>query len=52
MAERSEAKSAKGSFASKYLEFLFLTRSFASRFMHLFAQSFLAYNKWTTNLSL
>jgi hypothetical protein len=29
MAERSEAKSAKRSFASKYLEFLCLTRSFA-----------------------
>ena len=32
MAERSEAKSAKRSFASKYFEFLYLTRSFGSRF--------------------
>jgi len=32
MAERSEAKSAKRSFASKYFKFSFLTRSFASRF--------------------
>ena len=31
MAERSEAKSAKLRAASKYLEFLFFTRSFASR---------------------
>ena len=30
--ERSEDKSAKRSFASKYLEILFLTRSFALRF--------------------
>ena len=33
MAERSEAKCAKRSFASKYLKFWFLTRSFASRFL-------------------
>jgi len=32
MGERSEAKSAKRSFASKYLKILFLTQSFASRF--------------------
>jgi hypothetical protein len=32
MAERSEAKSAKRSFASKYIEFWFLTRSYASRY--------------------
>jgi len=52
MAERSEAKSAKRSFASKYLNFLFLTRSFASRFLLRFAQPFLAKNQMTTTLSL
>jgi len=52
MAERSEAKSAKRSFASKYFKFLFLTRSFASRFLLRFAQPFLAKFKWTINWSL
>jgi len=42
MAERCEAISAKRSFASKYFKFLFLTRSFASRFLLRFAQPFLA----------
>ena len=42
MAERSEAKSTKRSFASKYFKFLFLLRSFASRFLLRFAQPFLA----------
>ena len=52
MAERSEAKSAKRSFASKYFKFAFLTRSFASRFLLRFAQPFLAKFKWTINWSL
>ena len=39
MAERSEAKSAKQSFASN-LKFKFFTRSFASRFQLGFAQNF------------
>jgi len=52
MAERSEAKSAKRSFASKYFKFSFLTRSFASRFLLRFAQPFLATFKWTINWSL
>jgi len=42
MADRSEAKSAKRSFASKYFKFKFLARSFASRFLLRFAQPFLA----------
>jgi len=52
MDERSEAKSAKRSFASKYFKFLFLTRSFASLFFLRFAQPFLAKFKWTINWSL
>ena len=52
MAERSEAKRVKRSFASKYLEIRFLTRSFASRFQLRYAQPFLARFKWTTNWSL
>ena len=52
MAERSEAKSAKRSFASKYYWFLFLTRSFASRLLLRFAQPFIVTFKWTINWSL
>ena len=52
MAERSEAKSAKRSFASKYFKFWFLTRSFASRFLLRSAQPFLAKFKLPTNWSL
>jgi len=52
MAERSEAKSAKRRFATKYLKILFLTRCFASRFLLRFAQPFLAKFKLTTNWSL
>ena len=52
MAERSEANSAKQSFASKYYIKIFLTRSFASRFKLRFAQPFLAKFKWTINWSL
>jgi len=52
MAERSEAKCAKRSFASKYFIFLFLTRSFSSRFLIRLAQSFLAKINQTTNWSL
>jgi len=49
MAERSKAKRAKLSFASKNIKFLFLTRSFASRFWLRCALPFL---KWTNNWSL
>jgi len=52
MAERSEAKNAKRSFASKYFKFSFLTRSFASRFWLRFAHPFLAKFNWTTYWSL
>ena len=52
MAERSEAKSAKRSFASKIKIRDILTRSFASRFQLRFAQLFLGKFKWTINLSL
>ena len=52
MAERIEAKSAKRCFASKYLQFGFLTRSFAVRFLLRFAQPFLAKSKLTTNWPL
>jgi len=38
----AKIKRAKRSFASKYIKFLFLTRSFASRFLLRFAQPFLA----------
>jgi len=48
MAERSEAKNAKQSFAPKYLKFSFLTRSFASRFLLRFAQPLLAKFNRTT----
>ena len=51
LTQRSEAKSAKRSFASKYLKFLFLTRSFASRFQLHFAQPILAKLKLTINWS-
>jgi hypothetical protein len=44
MAEHGEAKSAQRSFASKYLEFLFLAQSFA--------QPFLAKLKWPANWAL
>jgi len=50
--ERSEAKSAKQSFASKSYEFIFMTRSFASRFFLRYAQPFLAKNKRTINWPL
>ena len=52
MAEQSEAKRAKRSFASKYFKIWLLTRSFASRFLLRFAQPFLAKFKWTINWSL
>ena len=39
-AERSEVESAKRSFASKFINFYFMTRSFASRFQLRFAQPF------------
>ena len=42
MAERSEVKSGKRSFASKNLKFKFLTRGFASRFQLRFALQFFA----------
>jgi len=48
----AKLKSAKRSFASKYFKFLFLTRSFASRFQLRFAQPFLAKSKLTINWSL
>jgi len=44
MAERSEAKNAKRSFASKIKIQNTLTRSFASSFLLCFAQPFLAKN--------
>ncbi len=52
MAERSEAKNAKRSFASKIKIRNILTRSVASRFLLRFAQPFLAKFKLTTNWSL
>ena len=48
MAERSEAKSVKRSFASKIKVQNILTRSFASRFKLRFAQPFLAKLKRST----
>jgi len=50
MAERSEAKSAKRSFASKYLNFVYFTHSFASRFLLRFAKQFLSRFKLTNEL--
>ena len=52
MAERSEAKSAKRSFASKIKIRFILTRSLASRFWLRFAQQFLTKYKKTTYWSL
>jgi len=52
MAERSDAKSAKRSFASKIIYFNILTRSFASRFLPRFGLPFLAKFKLTINRSL
>jgi len=51
MAERSEAKNAKRSFASKIKIWNILTRSFASRFLLRFAQQFLIRFNQTTNRS-
>jgi len=52
MAERSEAKNAKRSFASKVKIRKILTRSFASRYLLRFAQPFSAKMKLTINWSL
>jgi hypothetical protein len=52
MADRSEAKSAKQSFASKLKILDILTRSFASRFALCYAPPFLVKLKWTNNWSL
>jgi hypothetical protein len=52
MAERSEAKRAVRSLATEKVQFLFLTRSFASRFWLRYAPPFLAKFKWKINWSL
>ena len=52
MAERSEAQSENRSFASKYIRYIFMTRSFASRFLFQYAKRILAKLKQATTCPL